>query len=147
MDVKNPKPSGCSSSAPVCLKYACDCSKEPKRHSAVHFCQLMGKGDEWGGITIPGQGFEHCEVVVAKGRWDGQPRLPGSFKFRVHPQTGNTTVAIIEGMHLRDQKKDIERAGRGGRQLPAGRPATGQGFGYQLGSDEYPRTELVVGFF
>jgi hypothetical protein len=96
-----------------------------ERHAAVHVCQLMGKGDEWGGITVPGQGLEHREVVVAKRRWDYQPRLAGSFKFRVHTQTGNTTVAIIEGMHLRDQKKDIEGTGRSGRQFPAGWPAAG----------------------
>ena len=46
-----------------------------ERHVAVHFCQLMGKGNEWGGITVPGQSFEHREVIVAKGRWDYQPRL------------------------------------------------------------------------
>jgi hypothetical protein len=106
----------------------------------------MGKGDEWDGIIVPGQSFEHREVVVAKGRWDYQPRLTGRFKFRVHTQTGNPTVAIIEGMHLRDQKKDIEGTGRGGRQFPAGGPAAGQGFGYQFGSDEHSGTELVVGF-
>ena len=25
-----------------------------ERHAAVHFCQLMGKRNEWGGITVPG---------------------------------------------------------------------------------------------
>lgn len=87
--------------------------KGSERHTAININELMGERNKWIGIAVHGQGFEHRQIVVAKRCWNDQSRLPNSLQFRIHAQTGYTTVAVIEGMHFSDQKKDVKGASGG----------------------------------